>query len=934
MSSVLIALRRLREDRAPALGLGLLILVTATVFGLAPRLVDRVADDALRGVVAETSALGRNITLLEEQGLAAVPGEPLERVEEEGDRLDERMPPSIRALVAERRVVIDTARFRVQARTQDPTFLRFRIQPGAEERVTYTAGRAPVAGIRRSELPADLRNLLPQPDPGSTERVEVLHLETAVTADALRQSGLTLGQTVFAAVDGSDPLAARRPGVIAVDIVGVLAVRDPADPFWHDDQTLNQVSIRSVGGDTRYLDVGALLPVAAYESVVALGTELGLPVRYAWRHFIDPSRLSADRLGATILDLRRLETTFPTSQVANAALDHVAMRSGLLPLLVTHAERWASASALLTVVAIGPAAVAFAALGLVATMVARRRRPALALVRGRGATLGQIVRAVSLEGFVIAVPALAGAILLSLLLVPMGSTRATIVAASIVAAGAILLLVATALPGTLGAAATARAARDDDPSPRGVSARRLILDLVVILGAAGGAYLLRERGVRGATGAATLPGADPLIAAVPALAGIAAGLAAIRLVPIPLRLFAALAARARGLVPILAIRRAIHGGTTAAVLVVLLATASIGTFSSAALVHLERSGAAAAWQEVGAPFRVTASVGSLPSALKPADLPGVTSSAALFRTLVPVGSRNLRITLVAVDLAAYQQIVAGSPADPASPPEMLAAGPGDGVVPLLVSPGLVARTDGIRMGEATEIVVEGYRYRVRPIATRASFPTIPADATFAVASRQQLQAIHPDAPLSPTSLLLAAPDGDGAAIREAVARVALGATVTGRSVFARSFSDSPVTAAIVAGIALAAVVAALYAALAVTAALALAGAARSTEVAHLRMIGLSRRDALGLSIVEHGPTVFLAFAAGVALGLGLFVLLQPGLGLDALVGSRLPVPLATDPRQLGVILGAVLAIAVAGIGMAAWMQRRGVAVAALRRGFE
>ena len=43
MSSVLVALRRLRDDRAPAIGLALLVLVTATVFGVAPRLIDRVA---------------------------------------------------------------------------------------------------------------------------------------------------------------------------------------------------------------------------------------------------------------------------------------------------------------------------------------------------------------------------------------------------------------------------------------------------------------------------------------------------------------------------------------------------------------------------------------------------------------------------------------------------------------------------------------------------------------------------------------------------------------------------------------------------------------------------------------------------------------------------------------------------------------------------
>lgn len=935
MSSILVALRRLRDDRVPAIGLGILILVTATLFGLAPRLVDKVADDALRGVMAETKALGRNIALIEEQGLPADPTDPLKKVEEEGDRLDRRMPVAVQALVRERRVVVDSVRFQVQAKTKDPTTVRFRIQPGAAERIRFVKGVGPVTELRFIDLPEELRTLLPAEEQPSTEPIKVILIQTALAAEGLRQSGLAVGDTVFMTVDARDPMAGRAPGVVAIRITGVLEAVDPADPFWFDDPALNQVTVRSTGGDSRFLDLAGYLPIESYDLLARVSLRLGVPARYTWRHFIDPERVSSNRLAPLIVDLRRLEATYPRTQVAGGvgAADGVAMRSGLLPLLVAHSARWASASAVLTVVALGPAAVAFAALALISSISARRRRPAIALVRARGATLGQIVRAIFLEGFVIAVPALAVAIALSLVLLPVGSNRATILAASLVAGLAILLLIVTALPGT---AAAARAARDDDASPRGVTARRLVLDGVVIIGAAVGAYLLRERGVRGTSSAGTLAGADPLIAAVPALAGIAAGLAAIRLVPVPLRLLTRLAARGRGLVPLLALRRAIHGGTTAAILIVLLATASIGAFSSAALTHLERASEAASWQAVGAPYRVDAQIGSLPAAVDPAGLPGVTASAALFRTQVPIGTRNLRIQLIAVDLAAYQRLIAGSPADLAPPAEMLAASPADGVVPLLVSPALVVRSDGAKLGQQVEIVVEGYHFQVRPIATRVAFPTLPVDALFAVASREQLQAIHPDARLSPVTLFLDAPatPASETAIREAVTSIAAGATIQGRTVFARAFSESPVTAAIVAGIAIAAIVAALYAALAVTAALALAGAARSSEVAHLRMIGLSRRDALGLAIVEHGPTVLLAFIAGVALGLGLFILLQPGLGLDALVGSELDVPVSADLGQLALIGLGVLAIATVGIGLAAWMQRRGIAVAALRRGFE
>ena len=154
-----------------------------------------------------------------------------------------------------------------------------------------------------------------------------------------------------------------------------------------------------------------------------------MPVRYAWRHFVDPARLSAASLPATILDARRLESTYPQAQTGTGVLEGVAMRSGLLGLLVAHAARWSSAMAILTVVVLGPAAVAIAALALVAMLAARRRRPALALVRGRGATLGQVTRAVLVEGLVIVAPMVVIAMLLAIALLPGADALPTVVAA-------------------------------------------------------------------------------------------------------------------------------------------------------------------------------------------------------------------------------------------------------------------------------------------------------------------------------------------------------------------------------------------------------------------------------------------------------------------------------------------------------------------------
>jgi putative ABC transport system permease protein len=934
VSSILVALRRIRDDRAPAIGLALLVLATATVFGVAPRLIDRVADDALHGVVSQATAFTRNIALIREEFLPA--HQSFREVEDQGEVLDSQIPDSVRALVATRETVVDSARFHIEGKTPDPSFIRFRIQPGAAERVHYVSGAAPTATGQTIQLPEDLRQLLPPEDPPSTAPIFVSILETSISTEAAHVIDRTVGDLLFLSIDDRDTLAGQSQGVVAARITGIFEVNDATDPFWYEDQSINHVGIRSPGGDAKLIDVGALLADDSYDALIHSDQGFGTPVRRTWRHFIDPSRLASSQIDGLIVDLRRLETTFPQTQLTRATQDETAMQSGLLPMLVAHSARWTSASAVLTVIAIGPAAVAFAALALVATISARRRRPALALVRGRGATVGQIVRAIVLEGCVIAIPSLALAILLAIVLIPAGSNRATIIAASLVAAVAVGLLIATAMPGT---AAAARAGREDDANPRGVSARRLVFDLVVIVLAAVGAYLLRERGVRGASSTGTLAGADPLIAAVPALAGIAAGLAAIRIVPLPLRVLSRLARRGRGLVPLLALRRATHGGTTAAVLIVLLATASIGAFSSTALVHLDRASTAASWQAIGAPLRITAQVGPLPPALdpsstKPTPLPDARSEAALFRSQITIGTRNLRIQFVAIDLARYEAMLAGTAGDPTIPPEMLAPTIPNGVVPLLVSQSLVDRTDGAQIGKTIEIILEGYHYNVMPIVARAAFPTLPADASFAIASRQQMRLVHPEAQLSPTSVFVDAPDTSLPAIRNAVLAIAPGATVDSRATSAQAFTDSPVTAAIVAGIVIAVLAAAFYAALAVTAALALAGASRATEVAHLRTIGLSRGDAVGLVVIEHGPTVVLAFVAGVALGLGLFVLLEPGLGLDAIVGSRIDVPLTADPQQLALIFASILVIAAIGIGLAAWMQRRGVAVAALRRGFE
>jgi putative ABC transport system permease protein len=757
----------------------------------------------------------------------------------------------------------------------------------------------------------------------------IVVFQAALSARTADVFGLEVGSTAVLRTDPGDPMVGRAPPrYAAIEVTGIYEVPEPAAEWWLADRYLVEPVVRQLGGDIRFYDAAALLADEAYPAFMASTAEDHPPVRYTWRRFVDPARLDASTVEPLLVDLRRAQTTFPTANPTPAY--ETGYRTGLLPLIEGQQARWAAATAILTVLAIGPAAVAAAAVALVAVLAAQRRRAALSVSRSRGASVGQLVAAVVLEGLLLTVPAVAVAILLAQLAIPAGPGMQTVVVATSVAVATVLILVATSVPA---ASSEARGGRDTGivrpPTPR-----RLVGEALLVGLALGGAWLLRERGVRGSSSAGTLETADPLIAAVPALVGLAAGVLAVRLVPIPMRFLAWLARGRRDLVPVLAMRRATSGTGVGPILVVLLATATIGAFASAALVHLERGTEAVAWQETGAAYRITVPSGPLPATIEPESLPGVEASATVFRTAVPVGLSGPRTNLLIVDVPGIEAVTAGTPADPVLPEAVRGTPGAPEPIPAVISRSLGQRADGVDPGERFELSVEGYTLEYEAIDVRDSFPGVEPGNHFVVVSREHIRTAAPTARMDPTAMLLRAPDDRVGDLRAAVSEVVAGGTLHARAERTAELRGSPVAVAVRAGIAGAALVSALYAALAVAAALALAGLARAVEVAHLRTLGLSRRQALGLVVMEHGPTVIAAFAIGVGLGLALFNGLRPGLGLAALVGSNLEVPLAVDPVQLLLVLLGIVGIVVFGMAVGAALQRAAVPATAVRRGFE
>ena len=841
-----------------------------------------------------------------------------------GERLEAEFPPAIRDLLVDRAYLAETSRFKIQSNAAEEHFAMLRFQPGLEDRIQVVEGRLPSGA---TETMADW-------EPDSNHGITVF--EVALAVPSAEEIGARVGDLIPLELDPSDRLNGNfpaRPGPadrIALKVVGLYRVTDPDAPYWLGDTALAGPVLRVVSRDVQFLDVTPLASAVAYDAYLELTPEQPLPLRYTWRYYVDPTRIDAERADTIVADLRRLESLFTTSQAAVIG-GGVALRSQLLRIVETQRAGWHSAEAVLAVVAVGPAAVALTALALVVLLIGRRRRPALTLQRGRGASTTQLSAATIVEGLLLIVPAVVFAVALATRLIPTAPSTPTALAAVGVAGVTLVLLLGATVPASR---LTRSGGRPSGRTER-AGTRRLAFEGLIVGLAMVGAVLLRSRGVQGGSSTGSLATPDPFIAAVPALLGLAAALVAMRLYPLAMRAVAAIAGWRRDLVPALALRQAARGGTGGPILLVLLATAALGAFSSATLVHLDRAADTVTWQETGAAFRVSNSVGAvdprLPAGLDGTALPGVELAAPAWRLTADYAARGARFGVLAVDTAAYQQVAAGTPMAPAWPAALLGAA--SEPLPAIVSSDLGQGQDALAVGDTFDVTADGRELTLQVVEIRPTFAAMPVDEPFVIVSLEQLRTTLSVRDVPTTYLFLRAPDEASAGIAAALSDEP-GVVLQGRTERAAHLRGSPVVAAVTVGVAVAAVVALAYAALAVAASLALSGAARAGEVAILRTLGLTRRESLGLVIVEHGPTVIVAFVAGTALGLGLFALLRPGLGLGTVVGSPLDIPLSVDPGQLALLLVAIVAIVGVSIGLAGALQRSVSPVDALRGAIE
>ncbi|HSM38849.1 MAG TPA: FtsX-like permease family protein, partial [Candidatus Limnocylindrales bacterium] len=525
----------------------------------------------------------------------------------------------------------------------------------------------------------------------------------------------------------------------------------------------------------------------------------------------------------------------------------------------------------------------------------------------------------------------------ALLFVPGRDSPASVPLAMAVGGGAVLALVIATWPA---AGRPLRELHADEAPITRPSARRLVLEGTAVLLAVGGVFLLQQRGLTIDQGQVTT--FDPLLAATPALAGLAVGIVAMRLYPIPIRMLGWLAASRRDLVPVLGLRSVgRHPAVANLPLLVLMLTAAFGAFASVVTSTVDRGQQVASWENLGADYRIERIGGGTVARLHPEEVPGVRAVAGGYvdrqARFASTPNQRSSIFFLALQAEEYAEVTAGSPVDPAFPaaftdPDAAPLGTPDSPIPAILSRRLPAASEPVRAGNTFTVELAGQVMTFLDVQERLDFVSLPAGSAFVIAPLDQVRRAYVNRTLEPNVLLLGGGPEAEAGLRDLVSeQLALG-QLTSRHAAYEALRSAPLVAAVVIGFGAALAVAAAYTALTVMAALTLSAAARTRDLAFLRTLGMSARQALQLTVMEHGPPVLIALLPGVVLGVAVAVLLTPSLGLSAFAGTSRLLELTVDWRPIAVMSGALVLVVAAAIGLSTWLSRRASSADALRIG--
>ncbi|MGN9838003.1 FtsX-like permease family protein [Nonomuraea sp. H19] len=813
-----------------------------------PRATQASFDEALRRSLGAAPAVQADLTVAAQRHL---------RTRGEFDDFDRRwrriVPPALRPLLAATGHMSVKTTLTPVTGTGGKTYINLGWLSDAGRYVEWVRGRAPG-----------------KPSTARHEGETIPLFEVGVTEEALSAMNLRVGQVTT--LGESD--------YVAVKIVGAFTAKDPRDRYWsHHADVLHVTRLQPPGELDFEFHTTTLM---SDEGLAALTGE-GRNMSSRWVLPVDArfaSALAVSDADAAVADFGRLV------QLQGGVLD-----TGLPKLLDDFRAALATAQTVMYLVLGGLLAVALGVIALGVRLLADRMDHALALARARGGSLLQVAGAgAALTGLAVAPAALAGYALSYLVpgpvlpVVHLGPALVVVTAVGFAAAR---------LAGTH---RTPLHERRDDVATTRSSARRVTLEVLVVVLALAGAYLLRARGA----------GQDPFLLLVPVALTLAAALIVLRCYPYPLRLLVRLAARGRAAVPFLGLTRAARASSASALpVLILLPALAVSVFAAVISDGITSTQRVASWQRVGAPIKLTSPIEIPADAIERVRAaPGVEQVVLAQTGRVQVGHTTERAEAIAVDVAQWRQIMDGAPVGlPAL----------SGGASALVSPELRGRgTFEIGWQSRVTLTTQGVIDSVPGFYTRGKFMVIPLTVLIRPAVNTLL--IKGDASLAE------------------LARLVPSATTESQEGALATIQDDPLTSAVRSTLVVVTVALGLYALVAVILSLVIGAAGRADAIAFLRTLGLSDRQAQRLTVLEVLPMILVTALAGLGLGLGLPAALGPGVDLSSYAGD-LPVgDYSLDLLTPSALAGGLTVAAVLGAYAHTAIGRRRNLGAALRVG--
>ena len=887
----------------PSRVLALVLLLTCALSAAAPRVLESFQSRVLRESLAATPTVDQTVSAISSWVLD--PADPAPRPQNLRIALHllrQRLEPPLVSPPGSEWVGLTTPQLSVMNPAKSA-------RPGPRE--------PEVEIVYRDPLGAHVRVVAGRM-PESVSRVRlagrnVTEMQVAVTAATAARFRLHPGSVL------------RIGAQVLMRVTGILRPKDPGSAFWTYDQLAAAPALE---------DVLSTFPGPFYAASVFVGpSELPalrlifteqVEAKLLWEYPLRISAFTAAQVPAAQAQMRALAVNQVGTIIAAVAnLTGLTITGNLQPALDTFVAQESAASQFLSLTITGMFLIGLMLILLAARLLVERRAEELAALRARGCSLrGLAGRILTDTGPLLAV-ALAGGVALAVVLVPGVSAPASWTLIALLAVAAVAAPPLLAVLRHTDAAQIRNAARHDVTIPRW-SPRRAVAEIATVVLTLGVLTALHYRAPGRSTGVNLLTGTGPLLVAV------VAALIVIRCYPLPLRLALRLAGPRRGAAGYLGLARAARSSSTALLpALALILAMSLAGFGGMVQSTVTSARIAASWRQVGADAIV--SVGdthpiSKAAAARLARTPGARHAVTLSAEdgTLAVGGHELETTAIDTGPAAYSQLSGDTPAGSFAP-SLLA--PQAGPIPVLVSPGLAGLAG--RTGQLRTSVDRPLTVRIAGVLP--STPAVTGGAFLIIPSWAANRGTYGPWPVNRT--LLTGTGLDAAALRATVHQALPFAALRLRSaVLARGALASPLSKSARQLFLLSLAGAALLAVVAIILGFALAAGSRRQLLLTLSALGLPRRQARTVVLLESLPLLIVAVAGGLLAALALPAAVGSALDLAIFIGSG-----GAQPVHLGVIPlalaagGTALLVILTAVGQTG-AAMRGSVVSALRKG--